>query len=205
VKPLQDQAEYLSKRDELVLLLVLAQAGYIELCFGDESGFSLLPTVPYGWIKRGQSACILSQRSARLNVFGLLSTHHQLTTYQKQESITTEFVIECLDDFAQSLSKPTVVVLDNAPMHKSVLFQAKQAEWEAKGLSIFFLPKYSPHLNRIERLWKQIKCHWLKAQDYLSFEQLKKAVNHILAHFGTAFTLQFKELDFDENLIFNFD
>ena len=188
-----------------MLLLVLAQAGYIEVYFGDESGFSLTPTVPYGWSKKGKQACILSQRSPRLNVFGLLSTGNHLTSYQQQESITTEFIIECLDDFAQNLPKPTVVVLDNAPMHKSTLFQAKQAQWEAKGLSIFFLPTYSPHLNRIERLWKQIKCHWLKAQDYLSFERLKGALNHILTHFGAEFTLHFKELQFNQKLIFYFD
>jgi len=192
---LQNEAEYLSKRDELVLLLVLAQAGYIGLYFGDESGFSLMPTVPYGWSKKGQTTCIVSQHSPRINVFGLLSTTNHLVTYQSCQSITTDFMIESLDDFAARLTKPTVLVLDNAPVHTSALFQARLAQWEAQGRAIFFLPKYSPHLNRIERLWKLIKCHWLKAQHYLSLEALKEALNHILTKFDQEFLLQFKQME----------
>ncbi len=174
---------------------MLSQAGYIELCFGVESGFSLMPTVPYGWIKKGGRACILSQHKGRVNVFGLLSTRGHLTSYQKTESLNSAFIIECLTDFAQNLQLPTVVVLDNAPLHTSAAFRAKQAEWEEKGLYLFFLPKYSPHLNRIERLWKQIKHGWLQAQDYLSLDQLKQALANILTGFGSAFTLHFNELD----------
>ena len=54
MKPLQDEVEYEQKRLTLLTLLVLGQGGYIDLCFGDESGFSLMPTVPYGWIKKGK-------------------------------------------------------------------------------------------------------------------------------------------------------
>lgn len=192
---MQDSEEYEQKRLTLLTLLLLSQADYIELCFGDESGFSLMPTVPYGWIKKGRSACILSQHKGRVNVFGLLSTKGKLTSYQKTESLNSAFIIECLSDFAQNLQLPTVVVLDNAPLHTSAAFRAKQAQWEAQGLYLFFLPKYSPHLNRIERLWKQIKHGWLQAQDYLSLEQLKQALTNILTGFGTAFTLNFNELE----------
>ena len=198
MKPLQDPDEYEQKRLTLLTLLILAQAGYIELYFGDESGFSLMPTVPYGWIKKGKQACILSQHSGRINVFGLLSATGKLNSYHKQESLNSAFIIECLTEFAQSLQRPTVVVLDNAPLHTSAAFKAKQVEWEQKGLYLFFLPKYSPHLNRIERLWKQIKHGWLKAQDYLSLEHLRQALSNILTGFGTAFTLDFKELDLAE-------
>ncbi len=202
---MQNLDEYEQKRLTLFTLLLLAQGGYIDLCFGDESGFSLIPTVPYGWIKKGKQACILSRHSGRVNVFGLLSTTGKLTTYQKQESLNADFIIECLNDFASTIQLPTVIVLDNAPLHRSTAFQTKQAGWEAKGLYLFFLPKYSPHLNRIERLWKQIKHSWLKAQDYLSLEHLKQALSRILTGFGTDFTLSFNEPDPTQILIPIFD
>lgn len=69
-----------------------------------------------------------------------------------------------------------MIVLDNATMYRSEAFYAKLAGWQAQGLYVFFLPKYSPHLNRIERVWKQIKYSWLRAEDYLTFENLKHAV-----------------------------
>ena len=100
---------------------------------------------------------------------------------------------------------PTVLVLDNAPIHTSAAFQARPGEGESKGLYRFFLPKYSPHLNRIETLWKLMKCHWLQADDYLSFEQLQKALTQMLTEVGSTFTLHCKQLDLTANLMLNFD
>ncbi|QHT65298.1 hypothetical protein GXP67_00720 [Rhodocytophaga rosea] len=88
-------------------MLYLAQAGRINVYFGDESGFCLTPCVPYGWIKKGKHAPILSQRSARVNVFGLLSTDNELLTYQKSGSLNATFIIECVDAFSTSITKPT--------------------------------------------------------------------------------------------------
>lgn len=132
------------------MLILLAQLRHIGLWYGDESGSSLTPTVPYGWSKKGQQLGILSQRSTRLNVLGFLSTDNELISYPHTESVNTAFVIECLDNFAGRISEqrtekqPQVVVLDNAPMHRSEAFQAKLSDWQAQGLHIFFLPCYSP-------------------------------------------------------------
>jgi transposase len=202
---LQNKAEYADKVKRLHTLLYLAEAGIIKLYFGDESGFSLTPGVPYGWIKKGEYACILSQRSARVNVFGLLSTDHDLHTYQNSGSLNAQFIIESLDNFARRMIKPTVLVLDNASIHSCQLFKARREEWEQKGLYLFFLPKYSPHLNRIKRLWKQVKYHWLKAEDYLSLQVLKNALQSIFTEFGTSFNLHFKKLDLSKKPIPNFD
>lgn len=177
----------------------------IKLYFGDESGFCLTPCVPYGWIKKGQQACILSQRSARVNVFGLLGTDNHLLCYQKSGSLNAHFIIQCVDAFCLSITQPTVIVLDNASLHTCQVLEAKKQEWEQKGLYIFFLPKYSPHLNRIERLWKQVKYHWLKGEDYLSLDALRQALENIFSGFGTYFKLDFKDLELDEKLILNFE
>jgi transposase len=211
LKPLQNRQAYEEKLKRLYNLLYLAQTAEIKLYFGDDIerecsiGFSLTPCVPYGWIKKGTHAPILSQRSARVNVFGLLSTDNELFTYQKSGSLNANFIIECVDAFSASITKPTVIVLDNASLHTCGIWETKREEWEQKGLYIFFLPKYSPHLNRIERFWKQVKYHWLKAEDYLSLETLRQALHTIFASFGTDFTLDFKELKIDKNLILNFE
>jgi transposase len=205
LKPLQNKQEYEQKRKRLHTLLFLAKQDMIKLYFGDESGFSLTPCVPYGWIKQGENACMLSQRSPRINVFGLLGTDNHLLCYQKSGSLNADFISQCLDAFCLSISQPTVIVLDNASWHTCQVLEAKRGEWEKKGLYIFFLPKYSPHLNRIERLWKQVKYHWLKAEDYLSLEALRQALHTIFIGFGTYFTLDFKELEVDQKLILNFE
>jgi transposase len=80
-------------------------------------------------------------------------------------------VVEAIERFCQRLTaaeKPTVLVLDNASMHHSRLFQSKTAAWQEKGLYLFYLPKYAPHLNLAETFWRKAKYEWLKPADYVS-------------------------------------
>ena len=44
----------------------------------------------------------------------------------------------------------TVIVLDNASVHRSNLSQQQQQRWQQQGLLLFFLPPYSPQMNRSE-------------------------------------------------------
>ena len=69
----------------------------------------------------------------------------------------------------------------------------KRQEWEEQDLFIFFLPRYSPHLNRIETLWRKIKYEWLKPRNYQSWKTLTKAVKNILASFGSDYNINFSD------------
>jgi len=89
------------------------------------------------------------------------------------------------------LSGPTVLVLDNATVHRSRVVQAKRREWKKKGLRLLFLPPYCPHLNLIEILWRQTKYRWLAAAAYQNFEALCRSVTDILAQVGTKYRLSF--------------
>jgi hypothetical protein len=56
--------------------------GRIDLRYADQTGFNLLPNVPYGCIRVGQQRGISSQKSGTLNIFGLLNLRGDLTSYQ---------------------------------------------------------------------------------------------------------------------------
>ncbi len=51
------------------------------------------------------------------------------------------------DEFADKINKPTYIILDNAPTHKSKQFQDKIKIWENKNLNLYFLPPYSPEFQ----------------------------------------------------------
>jgi putative transposase len=51
----------------------------------------------------------------------------------------------------------TVIVLDNASVHRSFLVQNNWHQWQEQGLLLFFLPPYSPQMNRIEERWLHLK------------------------------------------------
>lgn len=57
----------------------------------------------------------------------------------------------------------------------------------------FYLPPYSPHLNIIERLWKELKARWIRPEDYLSADDLFYAVNNCLNQVGDKIKTNFKQ------------
>lgn len=177
----------------LGILINLFYHGHIDLRFGDETGFSMTPYVPYGWLPVGKQSPISSDNQRLFNVFSLMNLHQQLSSYPTKETINTDFIIQCLDNFCQTLAKTTVVVLDNAPWHIAQALQDRREEWESKGLFLFYLPPYSPQLNLIEILWRKIKYEWLQPQDYSSKQSLQSAIFHILTKFGSEFQINFSK------------
>lgn len=171
----------------------LEKKGHIDLFYGDESGFSLNCVIPYAWQFPGQTIEILPQKGKTLNVLGFMNAAgDRLSTFVKTGSIKADFVIRAVDTFADSLTKITVLVLDNARIHHAQTFQNAIPKWEEKGLYIFYLPAYSPHLNRIETLWRQAKYRWIKPEDYQSLGFLETALDKIWESFGTEYKINFK-------------
>lgn len=167
------------------------EAGQIALYYFDQCGFALRPVVPYAWQPVGQRLEVQHTGGKALNVLGLLKRDMTFVPYVTETRVTTETVVACLDHFASTISKKTVVVIDNAPMHRSGAFQARMAQWEAMGLSFYFLPSYSPELNLIELLWKQIKYYWMPLSAYLSWEALGQALEEILVGIGSKYRITF--------------
>ena len=177
-------------------MLTLWLLGYIDLYFGDESGFTMQPYVPYAWQKKGQTHRVFARKGRkRLNVLGLLSLSGQLTVYHSEQSLDGEFVKNTLDDFSKKAhQKPRVIVLDNGPIHHAKVVKDELDRWEDEGMHLFYLPTYSPHLNPIEILWRFCKYKWLNKTHYKSWSKLKKAVLTIFKEFGSTYSINFKKL-----------
>jgi len=86
---------------------------------------------------------------------------------------------------------PPCLVLDNARIHHRAAFQARLQHWEDQDVHLFYLPTYSPHLNKIETRWRKIKYEWLRPEAYANFKALKTAVWHILDRVSLQYTIQF--------------
>nr|WP_286436353.1 transposase [Acinetobacter sp. 251-1] len=55
---------------------------------------------------------------------------------------------------------------------------------------LYFIPAYSPELNRIEMIWKQMKYHW---RDFkvMSGDQIKDWVYDVSSQFGVKYMFNF--------------
>ena len=182
----------LQHQRELKALQSDVLAGVQDLYYFDEVGFSLTPSVPYGWQPIGKRIEIPSSKSKQINVLGFLNYQSDsFHPYMVEGAVDASIVITCVNWFCSKLSRPTTVVIDNAPIHTSAEFQSKIPEWEDRGLYFWFLPAYSPELNLIERLWKQIKYSWLPLEAYQSFEKLNETLAATLAKIGKTLRLNF--------------
>ena len=109
------------------------------------------------------------------------------------ESMTSERIADFLDRFSLTIRKTTFVVLDNAKVHRSKYMKEMRKIWEKRGLYLFFLPPYSPHLNIAETLWRMLKGQWIQPADYVSTDNLFYAVNRGLAGLGTTHFINFSK------------
>ena len=164
----------------------VAKNDKLNLYYFDESSFSLSPNIPYGWSPKNETIMLEATRSKSLKVLGFLGLDNQLKAYTTTGTINSDIVIAIFDDFVENLveGSRTMVILDNAPTHTSNAFQDKIEEWEEQGLILYFLPTYSPELNRIEILWRFIKYHWIEIKDYASFQSLENYIDDVLARYG---------------------
>ena len=113
------------------------------------------------------------------------------TTY---ETIDSNFIIEQINKFSYTIKKHTVIVLDNAKVHKSKAMKAMQNIWAKRKLFVFYLPPYSPQLNIIERVWKELKERWIKVEDYQTTDLLFYKTKMILKEIGKSLNLKFKKI-----------
>ncbi len=83
-----------------------------------------------------------------------------------------------------------MVVLDNATVHVKAVKERGHI-WQERGLFVWFLPTYSPHLNIAEMLWRRLKYEWLRPEDYADEDTLRLAVWTALKAVGNSLRINF--------------
>jgi len=190
---------YQLQLEKLKELEQLSLCGAIELYYGDESHVCSEGYVPYGWQFPDEEVCILSEKSYKMNCLGFISRKNQCRWQMTTENIDAGFVLEYLEQFSFEIHKTTFIVLDNARIHKAKVIRERIHYWQKRGLYLFFLPPYCPHLNIAETLWRKLKKEWLNPEDYLDKDTLFYAINRCLANVGVNLKINFSHFNFNLN------
>ena len=175
----------------------LSEDNLIDIFYGDESGFSSEGYVPYGWQFKEEDVCVLAKRGYKFNVFGLISRDNRCIWSMTEKSINADFVIDIIEKHSLSIQKPTIIMLDNAKLHKGMKMKERIPIWEKRNLFIFFLPSYSPELNIAETLWRVMKGKWIRPEDYIEKDALAYAINRCLSNVGNELNINFKPYNHD--------
>jgi transposase len=89
------------------------------------------------------------------------------------------------------LTGPITLVLDNARYQRNAVVQALASQL---GITLLYLPSYSPNLNLIERLWKFIKRRALYGRYHPTFRDFQGAIQQTLDDLLTLHAEQLKTL-----------
>jgi transposase len=171
----------------------LSENHLIDLYYGDESRVSIEPCVPYGWQFAGEEVFMPTAKGDGLNCFALLTRTNQCLVQTSERTLTSQFIFEQFEDLSMKLKKPAVIVLDNARIHTSRIIKEQIKVWQSRGLYIFYLPRYSPHLNIVETLWRKLKYEWLSPTDYQIKENLFYRINSALKAVGSSLFIRFSK------------
>jgi transposase len=112
----------------------------------------------------------------RFNVLGALdAVTRQVHCFTNEGYINAESVCTLLRQVAEFYGPtlPITIFLDNARYQRCAWTQAQA---QALGIELAFLPSYSPNLNLIERYWKWLKKECLNSRYHAAFAAMKTAV-----------------------------
>ena len=165
-----------------------------EVFYFDQAGVQSCPCVPYLWQPRGQTRCLPAHERKRLNLMGFFNREHVSHIRITQGYVDSQTVIDAIDEFIAQVANPqrlTVIVLDNASIHTSELFELQEERWLCQRVIIHRLPTYSPELNLIEILWRKIKYEWLPLAAFGSIQAIKAALEEIIENIGGKYRINF--------------
>lgn len=185
------------------MLEQMSQQGWIDLFYADESRISLEPCVPYAWQFKEEEVFMPSTQGQGLNCFALLSRANECRFATTTKNMNATFIVEQLEPMSMetlSSRRIAVVVLDNAPAHVSKRVQERRVVWQERGLFLFYLPPYCPHLNIVETLWRKLKHQWLRPQDYLDTQTLFYQVRQALTAIGSLLHIHFQPFQLQHDL-----
>ena len=152
----------------LETLELWAKQDLITLLYLDESGCCPESPLSYGYGKIGQQKIVTqkTRKGRRVNIMGVWEEKQRFEYTLKVGTYKTKSYLRFMKWQAEramkrifETGKPTIIVHDNASIHRSKLVKKHHQNWLEQGLSVFFLPPTcgqvlcSPEMNRIEGQW----------------------------------------------------
>jgi transposase len=145
----------------------------------DETDLLLFPPLRSGWARRGKVVQVwLSGWNARRVIFGAMNLRTGQCLFavrEHQRSADFQFLLEALRE--QYGNRPIVLVLDEDASHTA---KASVTLATKLNIQLLWLPKRSPELNPMDRLWGHGKDHMSANRQYDTIDdQAERFVSYL--------------------------
>lgn len=178
-----EQEEWMTKTWPEILRLAEEKGAMI--LFGDEASFAQWGSLSYTWARKGQQPTVKTSGIRKAyKIMGFIdflsgAFFYKAHTGRFNSETYQAFLLEVLAKTSQHL----IIIQDGARYHTSKAMQEFFAE-NAKRLTVYPLPRYSPDYNPIEYLWRNVKKQATHLRYFETFEDLTKKVDEKLAYFA---------------------
>ncbi len=162
------------KRQEYLreLRRLIPEYGSENIVYFDETGFEQDVRRDAGWAPRGQKihGNFRGKKQTRTNLLMAQSGKKWLAPMlfegMCEAGTVLSWIKQCL---LKELYKPSVIIMDNAPVHNKKKIRELLEE---KGHKLLCLPKYSPDFNPIEQTFGALKINWKNTQNGTPIDML---------------------------------
>lgn len=143
----------------------IPEYGSDNVIYFDESGFEKDVRRDAGWAERGVKIYgdVCGKQNPRTNLIMAQrrKSRQWLAPILFEGSCEGTTVLWWIrEHLLKSLTKPSLIVMDNAPFHPRAKIRAMLEE---NGHKLLCLPKYSPDFNPIEQTFSAMKTNWKNA------------------------------------------
>jgi transposase len=149
------------------------------IVYADEAGMDERDDYGYGYSPQGERFYDLKsgRRTGRVNMIAALCADQLLAPFTIEGACNRQVFETWLETCLIPTLKPgQKLVIDNATFHKGGRIEQLV---QAVGCEVWYLPPYSPDLNKIERCWSWLKSRIRKQLE--RFPTLRAAMEHILS------------------------
>lgn len=164
-------------------LIRQAQAEGAALLFEDESTFRMWSRTGYSWGERGKPLYQpVFMNNVYQKVFGAVDLASGRVWYRRAPSLKAVEFVKFMRHLLSRYAHKVYLVVDGGSSHKGPDVRAF-LEAHAERIALVFLPSYSPCLNPIEKLWKQIKQERMHNRFFATEQVFQTELTKALRHF----------------------
>jgi len=154
------------------------------LMFLDEASVKQHPNIQPKWALEGSKEFVGTfGNHAKINVFGAISHEFGKAFHMKSKKLNSDMFMKFIERLMTlNPAKHLVLVIDNAPWHKSQKV-LRFLENLTDKIEILWLPAYSPDFNPIEHLWRFMK----EVVSNFFFPKMNQLIDAITDFFNTLY------------------